>query len=150
MTTHDEYMSKLSPARRAKIAARTSELIAEELTLQELRKAREYSQSTVADLLGMRQGDVSKLEHRADAYLSTIRRYVQALGGNLDLVATFPNRPPVKISYLADLAASDELPGMVQEETSPTYRSNRQSDGASAKSSSTKKKPTSKKPKSRK
>jgi transcriptional regulator with XRE-family HTH domain len=108
MTTHDEYLSKLSPARRAKIEARTKELIAEEMTLRDLRKAREFSQETLADVLGMRQGDLSKLERRADAYLSTIRRYVIAMGGTLDLIATFPNSKPVKIIHIGDLDEHSE------------------------------------------
>jgi transcriptional regulator with XRE-family HTH domain len=110
MKTHDDYMSKLSPARRKKIEARTKELLAEEMTLRDLRKARQQSQETVAELLGMRQGDVSKLERRADAYLSTLRRYVEAMGGELELLATFPDRPPVKIIHIADLGEESELP----------------------------------------
>lgn len=102
MTTHDDYMKKLSPERRKKIEARAKELMAEEMTLRELRKAREYSQITLAEILGMRQGDISKLERRADVYLSTIRRYVEAMGGRLDLVASFPNRPPVKITHIGE------------------------------------------------
>jgi transcriptional regulator with XRE-family HTH domain len=108
MTTHDQYMKKLSPARRAKIKARAKELIAEELTLRELRKARELSQETLADVLGMRQGDLSKFERRADAYLSTIRRYVVAMGGTLDLIVTFPNSQPVKIIHIGDLDQDKE------------------------------------------
>lgn len=104
MTTHDEYMKKLSPERRAKIKARAKELLAEEMSLRELRKARELSQETLAEILGMKQGDLSKFERRADAYLSTIRRYVVAMGGSLDLVASFPNSKPVKIVHIGDLA----------------------------------------------
>lgn len=115
MNTHDEHMQKLSPARRAKIDARAKELIAEEMTLREVRKARELSQETLAALLGWRQGDLSKFERRADAYLSTIRRYVEAMGGTLDLVATFPNSPPVKIVNIGDLSEEESTP---QEELS--------------------------------
>ena len=103
MTIHDEYMQKLSPARRAKIEARAKELIAEEMTLKEVRKALEFSQETLAEVLGWRQGDLSKFERRADAYLSTIRRYIEAMGGTLDLVATFPNSQPVKIVNIGEL-----------------------------------------------
>lgn len=108
MTTHDEYMKRLSPARRAKIKARAKELIAEEMTLRELRKARELSQETLAEVLGWRQGDLSKFERRTDAYLSTMRRYVSAMGGTLELVATFPNQPPVKIVHIGDIGESEE------------------------------------------
>jgi transcriptional regulator with XRE-family HTH domain len=108
MTTHKEYLEKLSPARKAKIEARTKELIAEEMTLRELRKARELSQETLAEILDWRQGDLSKFERRADAYLSTIRRYVEAMGGRLDLIASFPNMQPVKVVHIGDLAPGDE------------------------------------------
>ena len=107
MSTHEEHMQRLSPERRAKIKARAKELIQEEMTLRELRKALHKSQETVAELLGMRQGDVSKLERRTDAYLSTIRRYVEAMGGRLDLIASFPKTKPVKIIHLGDLANED-------------------------------------------
>ena len=108
MKTHDEYMQRLSPARRAKVEARAKELMSEEMPLRELRKARELSQDTLAELLGWRQGDLSKFERRADAYLSTIRRYVVALGGTLDLVATFPNSGSVKIMQIGDLSNEGE------------------------------------------
>jgi len=108
MKTHKDYLNKLSPARRQKIEARTQELVAEEMSLRDLRKARKQSQETVADLLGMRQGDVSKLERRTDAYLSTLRRYVEAMGGELQLIAKFPDRPPVKILHIGDLAEESE------------------------------------------
>jgi transcriptional regulator with XRE-family HTH domain len=114
--SHNDHKKKLSPERRARIAARAKELIAEEMTLQELRKARQLSQETVAELLNMRQGDVSKLEHRTDAYISTLRRYVQALGGTLDLLVTFPDTKPVKIMRIGDLdddSAENREPEMV-------------------------------------
>ena len=104
MTSHDEYMRKLSPDRRAKIEARAKELIAEEMTLREVRKALEFSQETLAEVLGWRQGDLSKFERRADAYLSTIRRYIEAMGGTLELVATFPNLRPVTIVNIGELS----------------------------------------------
>lgn len=110
MTTHAEYMNKLSPERQAKIKARTQQLLAEELTLRDLRKALRMSQETVAELLGMRQGDLSKFERRTDAYLSTIRRYVQAMGGTLDLVAQFPHRDPVRLINIGELEEETEPP----------------------------------------
>lgn len=108
MTNHDQYMKGLSPARRPKVKARTEELLAEEMTLRELRKARDLSQETLAEVLGIRQGDLSKFERRTDAYLSTIRRFVVAMGGTLDLVATFPNCKPVKIVEIGDLENTDK------------------------------------------
>ena len=108
MITHDDYMKKLSAEDREKVLAMAKELIAEEKSLREIRRAREYSQVTLAEILGMNQGDLSKFERRTDAYLSTIRRYVEAMGGSLELVATFPDTGPVKIVNIGDLDPSDE------------------------------------------
>jgi transcriptional regulator with XRE-family HTH domain len=61
------------------------------LPLAEIRKAREYTQAQLADELELPQGSVSKIENRTDLYLSTLRRYIEALGGELCIVAKFPN-----------------------------------------------------------
>lgn len=108
MISHEDYKKKLTPAQRARVDELARKLIAEEKSLREIRKAREYSQVTLAQLLNMKQGDLSKFERRTDAYLSTIRRYVEAMGGTLELVATFPDTGPVKISNIGDLDPIDE------------------------------------------
>jgi DNA-binding XRE family transcriptional regulator len=61
------------------------------LELEEVRKRRGLTQVEVADRLGISQGNVSQLEHRTELYLSTLREYVEALGGRLELVAVFPD-----------------------------------------------------------
>lgn len=104
MITHDEYLKSLPPERQVKIKEMAEKLIAEEKSLRQIRKAREYSQVTLAEILGMNQGDLSRFEHRTDAYLSTIRRYIEAMGGTLELIATFPDTGPVKIANLSELA----------------------------------------------
>lgn len=104
MITHDEFLESLPSERQAKIKAMAEKLIAEEKSLRQIRKAREYSQVTLAELLGMNQGDLSRFERRTDAYLSTIRRYIEAMGGTLELIATFPDTGPVRIANLSDLA----------------------------------------------
>ena len=108
MITHEDYKKKLTPSQRARVDELARKLIAEEKSLREIRKAREYSQVTLAELLNMKQGDLSKFERRTDAYLSTIRRYVEAMGGTLELVATFPDTGPVKIVNIGDLDPSDD------------------------------------------
>jgi DNA-binding XRE family transcriptional regulator len=99
--TLNTYLRKLPKARRGKIRARTGELIAEELTLREIRKAQQQSQKAVAKRLKVNQPEVSKIERRADMYVSTLRSYIEAMGGSLEIVAKFPDRPPVRISHLA-------------------------------------------------
>jgi len=105
-----DYIAKLPKTRRHVIRKRAEELIAEELTLRELRDARRRSQAEIAKKLGIKQAAVSKLERRADMYLSTLRKLIEAMGGSLEIVARFPDRPPVKISQLEALGASESAP----------------------------------------
>ena len=97
----DDKIRRLSAAQRRKVEARAAELVAEELTLRELRKARELTQATMAKALGITQDSVSRLEKRSDLLLSTLRKTVEAMGGNLSLVAEFPDRAPVVLSGIA-------------------------------------------------
>ena len=99
----EDIMQNLSQERQQKIEARTQELIAEEMTLRDIRKARELTQERIAELLKIRQDSVSRLEKRSDLLLSTLRSYIEAMGGELELTAKFPNRPPVKLTGLAEL-----------------------------------------------
>src|SRR5947209_4742860 len=100
----NEIIRKLSPAERKKVEARAAELIAEEMSLRELRKARKLTQARVAKALGITQDSVSRLEKRSDLLLSTLRKTVKAMGGDLHIVAEFPDRAPV---VLSDLSESD-------------------------------------------
>ncbi len=102
MKTLDQKMNSLSATRRKKIQARADVLIAEEMTLQELRRARKVTQVRIAKELGIRQEGVSRLEKRSDLLLSTLRNAVRAMGGDLQLVAAFPDREPVVLSGIAD------------------------------------------------
>jgi transcriptional regulator with XRE-family HTH domain len=88
-------------AQRKKVEARAAALIAEEMTLRELRHARKLTQVRVAKKLGITQDGVSRLEKRSDLLLSTLRKTVQAMGGSLSLVAEFPDREPVVLSGIA-------------------------------------------------
>jgi hypothetical protein len=99
--TLNEIVSGLSPARRRKIEARSKELIAEEMSLRDLRRARRMTQRRLAAALGIGQDGVSRLEKRSDLLLSTLGSYVEAMGGRLRLVAEFPDRPPVLLDKVA-------------------------------------------------
>ena len=103
----DEMLSDLDPARRRKIEDRAAELITEEMTLRELRQARQLTQVSVARELGISQDGVSRLEQRSDLLLSTLRRTVEAMGGSLSLIARFPDRPPVELSGIAERETHD-------------------------------------------
>jgi transcriptional regulator with XRE-family HTH domain len=98
----NDIIRKLSPARRKKVEARAAQLIAEEMTLRELRHSRKLTQVRMAKVLGITQDSVSRLEKRSDLLLSTLRKTVRAMGGNLSLVAEFPDRAPVVLSGIAE------------------------------------------------
>ena len=99
-TNVDDIIRKLSPAQRKKVEARAAQLIAEEMTLRELRHARKLTQVRMAKTLGITQDSVSRLEKRSDLLLSTLRKTVEAMG-KLSLVAEFPDRAPVVLSGIA-------------------------------------------------
>jgi len=102
MTNLERIRKGLNFTRRRKIEARAAQLLAEEMTLQELRQARKLTQVRMAKALGITQEGVSRLEKRSDLLLSTLRKTVKAMGGNLSLVAEFPDRDPVVLSGIAD------------------------------------------------
>ncbi len=92
----DDVMAGLPQARRQRVKARAMELA----TLKDLRQAAMQTQEELAATLGVRQDTISRLEKRSDMLLSTLRQYVEGMGGRLELVAQFPNRPPVIIDHL--------------------------------------------------
>jgi transcriptional regulator with XRE-family HTH domain len=75
----------------------------EAMYLEELRKAREMTQAKLAETLGVAQSEISKIEHRADLYISTLTQYVTALGGTLEIRALFPEGD-VRISQFENLS----------------------------------------------
>ncbi len=108
----DEFMKDFTPDQRARVEARTAMLMAEEATLRDLRQAQHLTQERMAELMGVEQENVSRLERRADLLLSTLSSYVAAMGGKLRLIAEFPDRQPVAIALadLMDPAAPKGLP----------------------------------------
>ena len=99
--TLKEKMKGLTAGRRRQVQARAKQLIAEEMTLQELRRARKITQVHMAKELGISQNGVSRIEERSDLLLSTLRKTVEAMGGNLSLVAQFPDQKPVVLAGIA-------------------------------------------------
>lgn len=96
-----ELRSKMTPEARARVDARVVAAL-QQLPLLELRKARNLSQQKLAEALETTQGEVSKIEHRTDLYLSTLRGYIEAMGGELDIIARFKDGA-VRISTFQDL-----------------------------------------------
>jgi DNA-binding XRE family transcriptional regulator len=92
----DDVINALPKDRQARIEARAMELA----TLKDLRQAAQQTQAQMAATLGVRQDTISRLEKRSDMLLSTMRQYVESMGGKLELVAKFPDRPPVVIDHI--------------------------------------------------
>ena len=98
---YQELRDRMAPDRRARVEARVRAAI-REMPLNELRRAKEMTQSTLATAMGISQGDVSKIEQRTDCYLSTLRNYIEALGGQLDIMARFKDGD-VKITQFSEV-----------------------------------------------
>ena len=92
----DDVMAALPKERQTRVEARAMELA----TLKDLRQAVQQTQQQMAAALGVRQDTISRLEKRSDMLLSTMRHYVESMGGKLELVAKFPDRPPVVIDHI--------------------------------------------------
>jgi predicted transcriptional regulator len=95
-----ELTKKFTPERRVRIAAKAAAL-REAMTLEELRKALAFSQEDVAEALTVGQPAIAKLEKRNDMHVSNLRRYVEALGGTLEITARF-DKTTIMISNIGD------------------------------------------------
>ena len=89
-TPFDELRKGMSPDARAR-ARSLAENMLREMPLHELRLARQKTQTQLARVLDVQQAAVSRIERRADMYISTLRSYIEAMGGHLEIVATFPD-----------------------------------------------------------
>ena len=98
-----DLQAKMSPESRAHSEAKAERLI-EEMALDELRAARALTQEHLSTILGVKQSAISKLERRADMYVSTLRHFIEAMGGQLEIRAVFPEGA-VRITQFQALAA---------------------------------------------
>lgn len=96
---HERFKALLEtkPRAKARYDAVLAEINSRQATLRRLREARALTQSTVAELLDMDQSEVSRLERRSDMLLSTLKRFVQATGGELHVVVQYPDGGPVEL-----------------------------------------------------
>lgn len=120
--TLDQAIAALPKEERAKIDARARELIAEEMSLQRLRKAIGKTQTAVAERLKVGQDAISKIETRSDMYVSTLRDFIKAMGGELELIAQFPNRPPVRLAALGTASLRRQRPRAIRPEKAAAER----------------------------
>ena len=105
MKTLKQKLAALPQSRRKKIERRTEALIAEEMTMRELRQARQMTQVELAKTLGVKQEQISRIEKRTDLHISTLRRAIEAMGGTLILTAKFPDGAPVRLRGFQELTS---------------------------------------------
>jgi DNA-binding XRE family transcriptional regulator len=100
--TLEEMIASLPLESQARIEAQTQRMIDDYETLQAIRKAHKHTQKALAEKLGVKQVTISKIENKADMLITTLGSYIEAMGGKLNLVAEFPNKPAINIK-LRDL-----------------------------------------------
>lgn len=93
----------MSPSAQKKAQAKTKKMLIE-MPLQELRQARLLSQERLAEILVTKQANISRIERRTDMYISTLRTYIEAMGGTLDIVAKFPDGE-VHVNQFSDISS---------------------------------------------
>jgi transcriptional regulator with XRE-family HTH domain len=101
----EEMLARLPEDRQAQVRARAQELIAEEMSLRDIRKAMGKTQVALAKKLHLKQEAISRAEQRTDMLLSTLDHYLRGLGGRLRLVAEFEGRAPVTLSGLSAIGS---------------------------------------------
>ena len=116
----NDIIAELPPARRARIDAQYNRLKQDVESLRELRKIAGKAQADIATALKIKQPSVSKIEKQADMYLSTLRSYVEAIGGQLELVVKLPKRPVLRLQHLGE--AFDHIPPSAKPNTRPSRR----------------------------
>jgi DNA-binding XRE family transcriptional regulator len=106
----NQIIAELPRARREKIEARYQDLRQEVEGLRELRQMAGKAQADIATALKIKQPSVSKIEKQTDMYLSTLRSYVEAVGGELELVVTLPQRPTLRLHHLGEALGHTSSP----------------------------------------
>jgi len=101
--TVSEIIASLPKERQQRIEERFQQLKQEVESLRELRQATGKAQADIAAALKIKQPSVSKIERQADMYISTLRSYVEAIGGELELTVRLPSRPPLRLRQLGDM-----------------------------------------------
>jgi DNA-binding XRE family transcriptional regulator len=99
-----DLRAQMSPESRARAEAKAQAMLAE-MPLNELRQARGLSQKMLAEVLHVQQPSIAKIEKRTDMYISTLRSHIEAMGGELEVVARFPDGA-VKITNFSELGSA--------------------------------------------
>jgi transcriptional regulator with XRE-family HTH domain len=101
-----DLVARKSPSWHAAVETRKSQLLAE-MPLHELRRARQLSRGQLAEELGATQPEISKIERQTDMYVNTLRQFVEAMGGELDIIARFPDGT-VRITQFQELDTASQ------------------------------------------
>lgn len=118
----NQIIADLPPDRRARIDARYREMKEDVESLRELRQAAGKAQADIASVLNIRQPSVSKIEKQTDMYLSTLRSYVRAIGGELDLVVRLPKGRALRLQHLSDAFKLPSKPRTTSRRTTAVRR----------------------------
>ena len=102
MTKSFSTLRKKMSKSAQKVATAKTKRMLKEMPLQELRQALQLSQEYLAETLSTQQANISQIERRTDMYISTLRSYIEAMGGKLDIIARFPNGE-VRINQFQDI-----------------------------------------------
>jgi len=103
----DDIIAELPRERQERVQARHQALRQEVEGLRELRRLAGKAQTQIASRMKIRQPLVSKIEQQADMYLSTLRSYVEAVGGKLDLVVSLPDHAPIHLRSLGEASGTE-------------------------------------------
>ena len=124
--TLQEMMNHLPTERQERIEERAAELIAEEMSLRELRQELNLTQESLAQKLGINQESVSRTEKRTDLMLSTLRKHIESLGGELQLLVHLPNRSPIMLKEFSPvISTSTTSESTTQKKTIPQRSKNK-------------------------
>ena len=121
----EEMLAAESEEFRQSVKQRTAELIAAEMNLREVRRLRKLTQARLSKRLKIGQEGVSRIERRSDLYISTLRSYVEGVGGKLKLVVELPDRPPVLLTGLGEVANGKEAKKTARKGTKSKARARR-------------------------
>jgi transcriptional regulator with XRE-family HTH domain len=119
----EEILQAMPEERRHRIEQRAAELIAEEFRLRDLRRLRRLTQARLSKKLKIGQEGVSRIEKRTDLYLSTLRSYVEGVGGELILMVRFRDQPPVFLAGLGENAGENEVKNKTKKRVRTTAKS---------------------------
>ncbi len=120
--TLEEILNEMSPERRGQIEQLADEMRAE-MNLREVRRLRKLTQTRLSKKLKIGQEGVSRIEKRTDLYLSTLRSYVEGVGGKLSIIAEFPDRAPVILTGLGENPSRRKSEGKAKKKATASSKS---------------------------